>query len=54
MIPFAFSQEKNHPPDMPAQNDLGLGEYSISGKITHKGPTCCRCTGEVKYDFAKG
>jgi cell division protein FtsW (lipid II flippase) len=31
-----FSQEKSHPPDMPAQNDLGLGEYSISGKITHK------------------
>ncbi|SEP45046.1 FtsW/RodA/SpoVE family cell cycle protein [Mucilaginibacter sp. OK283] len=31
-----FSQEKNHPPEIPAQNDLGLGDYSISGKITHK------------------
>jgi cell division protein FtsW (lipid II flippase) len=31
-----FSQEKNHPPEIPVQNDLGLGDYSISGKITHK------------------
>ncbi|WP_439696306.1 FtsW/RodA/SpoVE family cell cycle protein [Mucilaginibacter sp. AW1-7] len=31
-----FSQEKNHPPEIPAENDLGLGDYSISGKITHK------------------
>jgi cell division protein FtsW (lipid II flippase) len=31
-----FSQEKNHPPAIPAENNLGLGNYSISGKITHK------------------
>lgn len=31
-----FTQEKNHPPEVPAQNDLGLGEYSISGTIKHK------------------
>jgi hypothetical protein len=31
-----FTQEKSHPPEVPAQNDLGLGEYSISGTIKHK------------------
>jgi cell division protein FtsW (lipid II flippase) len=31
-----FTQEKNSPPQIPAQTDLALGEYSISGKISHK------------------
>src|SRR6201991_1019981 len=28
-----FTQEKNPPPQLPAQTDLGLGRYSISGII---------------------
>ncbi|NOW95096.1 FtsW/RodA/SpoVE family cell cycle protein [Mucilaginibacter sp. SG564] len=31
-----FTQERIHPPQLPAQTDLGLGEYSISGNIHHK------------------
>ncbi|WP_184545751.1 FtsW/RodA/SpoVE family cell cycle protein [Mucilaginibacter sp. FT3.2] len=31
-----FSQEKNHPPEIPAQTDVALGQYNIGGKITHK------------------
>lgn len=31
-----FTQERVHPPQLPAQTDLGLGEYSISGTIHHK------------------
>ncbi|MDR6944834.1 FtsW/RodA/SpoVE family cell cycle protein [Mucilaginibacter pocheonensis] len=31
-----FTQERNHPPQIPVQTDLGLGEYSIRGTIKHK------------------
>jgi cell division protein FtsW (lipid II flippase) len=31
-----FTQEKNHPPQIPSQTDLGLGEYGIKGTIKHK------------------
>ncbi|WP_183566518.1 FtsW/RodA/SpoVE family cell cycle protein [Mucilaginibacter sp. SP1R1] len=31
-----FTQEKNHPPQIPPQTDLNLGQYSIRGTIKHK------------------
>jgi cell division protein FtsW (lipid II flippase) len=31
-----FTQERNHPPQIPTQTDLNLGEYSIRGTIKNK------------------